>query len=301
MWSSNNNHRADRKQHRPIATLALGRFVSTSSPEIAMKETPSAVVHFYRAIVMHGDVWRQRLDATTNWAVVTTVGVISFAFTRPGAPPFILLLLIFATSLFLLMESRRYQIYDLWRRRIRTLNQYMVAPQLAPQSADDEEEIEAELAELARDLGRAVPHLRFIDAMGYRMRRNYGYIYTFIVGSWVLKLFLHPVGADSSAVLLDRAAIGAIPGTVVIAFVFAFMILVTFLALRAPSEQMVRWRQLPSPLNRLAKRSIFLRPMTEEEEERGTRRRPRLVGRDSFDEEDFKSDQEGDEPDESRD
>ncbi len=256
-----------------------------------MKETPSAVVHFYRAIVMHGDVWRQRLDATTNWAVVTTVGVISFAFTRPGAPHFILLLLIFASGLFLLMESRRYQIYDLWRRRIRVLNQYMVAPQLAPQIAADDEEIEDELAELARDLGRAVPHLRFIDAMGYRMRRNYGYIFTFIVGSWVLKLFLHPVGADSSAVLLERAAIGAIPGTAVIGFAFAFMSLVIFLALRAPSEQMVRWRQLPSPLDRLAKRSIFLRTMTEEEEERGLRHRSRLLGKVDLDE---------DEPDDSR-
>ena len=31
-------------------------------------------VHFYRAVVSHMDVWRQRMDATTNWAAAMTSG-----------------------------------------------------------------------------------------------------------------------------------------------------------------------------------------------------------------------------------
>ena len=236
--------------------------------EWLMKEPSAAVVHFYRAIVMHADVWRERLDATTNWAVVTTIGVISFAFARPQAPHFILLLLISACGLFLIMESRRYQTYDLWRRRIRSLNKYIIAPQIAPDEAPSPDETERELAFLARDLGRAVPHLRFLDALGYRLRRNYGYIYIFAVGSWAIKLYMHPAEATSAAELASRAQIAMIPGTIVVGFVALSSVVILYLALRAPSEQMVSWRRVPSPLNRLRQGQLFPRVMTQEEEER---------------------------------
>ncbi len=237
-----------------------------------MNEVSSAVVHFYRAIVMHADVWRERLDATTNWAVVTTIGVISFAFARPQAPHFILLLLISACGLFLIMESRRYQTYDLWRRRIRSINKYIIAPRIAPDTAPSDSETQRELASLAEDLGRAVPHLRFIDAVGYRLRRNYGYIYLFAVGSWAIKLYLHPAEATTAAELVSRAEIAMIPGTFVLGFVSLCSVLILFLALRAPSEQMLSWRRLPSPLIRLRKGTIFPQTVAEEEEERDAMR-----------------------------
>lgn len=233
-----------------------------------MAETPATIIHFYRAIVMHADVWRQRLDATTNWAVVTTVGVISFSFTRPESPHFLLILLLAASCLFLLMESRRYQIYDIWRRRIRTLNRYVVAPNLSAEAGPSQEVIEEKLGELAHDLGRIRPHLHFIDAVGYRMRRNYGYIFLFSIGSWVLKLILHPQDVTSTAELLERARIGALPGAMVIVLVGLASLIILFLALRAPSEQMVSWRQVPSPLKRLLASPLIRRQATEEEEEK---------------------------------
>ena len=96
------------------------------------RPSDQVLVHFYRAVVMHMDVWRQRMDATTNWAAATTAGMVTFAFGDPRAPHVVLLLAIAFDVIFLLMESRRYQIYDLWRRRFRTLNQYLIAPVLAP-------------------------------------------------------------------------------------------------------------------------------------------------------------------------
>ena len=239
-----------------------------------MEEPSSAVVHFYRAIVLHADVWRERLDATTNWAVVTTIGVISFAFGRADTPHFVLLFLLVATWLFLVMESRRYQIYDLWRRRIRSVNQYIVAPRLAPQEAPSREEIDKGLSALARDLGRAVPHLRFFDALGYRIRRNYGFIFVLTVGSWALKLYLHPQEATSWAEFVSRAEVAAISGSVVLVIVAVLSALVLFLALRAPSEQMVSWRRLPSPLSRLRQGSLFPQRPTDEEERKDPFVRP---------------------------
>ncbi len=222
-----------------------------------LEEPSSAVVHFYRAIVMHADVWRERLDATTNWAVVITIGVVSFAFSRPETPPYVLLFLIAASWLFLIMESRRYQIYDLWRRRIRSINQYIIAPSIAPEEAPEEEEIQRGLSALARDLGRAVPHLPFVDAVGYRIRRNYGFIFLFAVGAWVLKLILHPEEAASLAEVVARAELAAIPGAVVLTIVGILSLVVLFLGLRAPSEQMISWRRIPSPLSRLRQGAIF--------------------------------------------
>ena len=35
-------------------------------------EFNTAMVHFFRAEVQRANVWRQRLDTTTNWAVVST-------------------------------------------------------------------------------------------------------------------------------------------------------------------------------------------------------------------------------------
>ena len=239
-----------------------------------MDEPSSAIVHFYRAIVLHADVWRERLDATTNWAVVTTIGVISFSFSSPDSPHFILLFLISASLLFLFMESRRYQVYDLWRRRIRSINQYIVAPRLARDEAPSDEEIDKGLAALARDLGRAVPHLRFLDAAGYRIRRNYGFIFVFTVASWFLKLYLHPQEPSSTAEFVERAGVGAITGSSVIIIVAILSMFILFLALRAPSEQMVSWRRLPSPLNRLKRGSLFPSPTSDEDEQKDPFIRP---------------------------
>ena len=92
--------------------------VPTPPPDL----TSGTLAHFYRAVVSHADVWRQRMDATTNWAAATTAAMVTFAFGDPAAPHVVLLLAMAFDAIYLVMESRRYQTYDLWRRRFRTLN-----------------------------------------------------------------------------------------------------------------------------------------------------------------------------------
>lgn len=213
--------------------------------------THPVMVHFYRAVVGHADVWRQRMDATTNWAAATTAGMVTFALGEPRAPHAVLLLAVAFDVIFLLMESRRYQIYDLWRRRFRTLNQYLVAPVLAPGETCDTAAIEENLARIATDLGRTVPHLSLIDAVGYRLRRNYAYLLGVVVVAWMAKLALHSDGARGFAALLDRAAIGGIPGVIVAGILGIFMLACAALAVLAPSEQMLNWTTVPSPVDRM--------------------------------------------------
>ena len=47
-------------------------------------EFVTAMAHFFRAEIQRANVWRQRLDATTNWAVVSTGATLSIAFSQPN-------------------------------------------------------------------------------------------------------------------------------------------------------------------------------------------------------------------------
>src|SRR4051812_2273543 len=44
-------------------------------------EFNTAMVHLYRGEVGRANTWRTRLDGTTNWAVLTTLTTLSFAFS----------------------------------------------------------------------------------------------------------------------------------------------------------------------------------------------------------------------------
>lgn len=213
------------------------------------------LVHFYRAVVGHMDVWRQRMDATTNWAAATTAAMVTFSFSTPASPHFVLLLAIGFNCTFLLMESRRYQIFDLWRRRFRVLNQYLVAPVLAGAESEDAEGRREALEQMAVELGRLIPRLKLHEAVGYRIRRNYGYIFAVNLVAWLLKLEVHPTSAGGTAELLGRASVGVVPASLILLIVLTAAALGLGLALRAPSEQMLKWDDVPSPLQRLSSRT----------------------------------------------
>ena len=76
-------------------------------------EFNTAMVHFYRAEVTRSNTWRQRLDATTNWAVVTTGAALSFAFGGISNTPTVILIDTFLVLMFLFIEARRYRYYEL--------------------------------------------------------------------------------------------------------------------------------------------------------------------------------------------
>lgn len=213
----------------------------------------AVLAHFYRAVVMHMDVWRQRMDATTNWAAATTAAMVTFSFSASESPHFVLLLAIGFNCTFLVMESRRYQIFDLWRKRFRILNRNLIAPVLTGDEREISEERTAALTELARDLGSLVPRIRLTQAAGYRIRRNYGYLFAVSLVSWILKLEVHPTPTGQIGELVQRAAIGVLPGFLVVAMVVAMVMVLTLMALLAPSEQMQDWNDVPSPFFRYAR------------------------------------------------
>lgn len=239
-----------------------------------MPHDTTLLAHFYRASVMHADVWRQRLDATTNWAVVTTAAVITFGFGAQ-APHFVLLMALVFCVFFLVMESRRYQVYHVWELRLRALHRFVVAPALRGEPVgeiypgpDDEpagerlvpdEPVRAEpatgLTEIARHLASTRPRISLLQAAGYRIRRNYGPLFTIILLAWLLKVWSTPEPVSGTEEFIARAGVGVVPGLWILIGSFLFMVAAIIAAIIAPSEHVVDWSEMASPAGRLMKRA----------------------------------------------
>ena len=67
----------------------------------------TALSHLYRGELYRSTVWRTRLDATTNWAVLTTGIALSLTFGSESASPLPLVLAGVLVATFLFIEARR--------------------------------------------------------------------------------------------------------------------------------------------------------------------------------------------------
>ena len=95
-------------------------------------EFTTAMVHLFRAEVQRANMWRQRLDATTNWAVITTGAAITIAFSRGETEQSVIILNTVLVTLFLYIEARRYRYYELWSYRVRLMETDFFATMLVP-------------------------------------------------------------------------------------------------------------------------------------------------------------------------
>jgi hypothetical protein len=77
----------------------------------------TALSHLYRGELYRSTVWRTHLDATTNWAVLTTGIALSLTFSSESASPLPLVLVGLLVATFLCIEARRYRFFDFWRMR----------------------------------------------------------------------------------------------------------------------------------------------------------------------------------------
>jgi len=92
----------------------------------------TAMVHFYRGEIQRANTWRNRLDTTTNWAIVTTAAVISFALAGVSNSHAVLLINMMLILIFLWIEARRYRYFELFSYRVRLLETDFFAAMLVP-------------------------------------------------------------------------------------------------------------------------------------------------------------------------
>ncbi|HNR77043.1 MAG TPA: DUF2270 domain-containing protein, partial [Parvularculaceae bacterium] len=178
-----------------------------------------ALAHLYRGEVYRSTIWRTRLDATTNWSVVTLGLAMSISFASPAASPLPLLLVGILIAMFLVLEARRYRYFNVWRARCRWIETNFYAPLLLRSHKPDPG---AWQDVLAQDYLRPQYHIGFFRAMGRRLRRNYSYILTFQAVAYAGKILVHPAPAHDFAEVMTRMAVGPIPGFAVLTFGVAF-------------------------------------------------------------------------------
>jgi uncharacterized membrane protein len=190
-------------------------------------EFNTAMVHLYRGEVGRANVWRVRLDGTTNWAVLTTGATLSFAFSSEKNTHVMILINSLLIFYFLYIEARRYLFYDLWRTRVRLIETEFFAEMLIPER---EEELENWRQLLANDLLHPHFGITLWEALGRRLRRNYIWIFGVLVVAWVVKIVIHPRTPASLSELLGRIPIGPIPAWVVLLTGVVFNVFLVVLA-----------------------------------------------------------------------
>jgi len=179
---------------------------------LSPSEFNTAMIHFYRGEVQRSNTWRNRLDTTTNWAVLTAGATLSFVFSSPSNPHFVIPINSILVMIFLLMEARRYRYYEIWSSRVRILETGYFAHLLMPDSRPAEE---SWAEHLAADL--TTPHFTITEweAVGRRLRRNYLWIFVLLALSWNLKVYLSPLPARDFNAFIERATVGIVPGWIV--------------------------------------------------------------------------------------
>jgi len=180
-----------------------------------------AIAHLYRGEMYRSTVWRSRLDATTNWAVVTTGIALSVTFSDPESSVLPIVLVSLLVAVFLVLEGRRYRFFDIWRTRLRVLETNFYRPILGGQSVRIDNRWNEVLAEDYIDVHF---HITYLEAIGRRLRRNYCWIFAVQVVSFWGKVGIHPTPLASLDQLWARTAIGPLPGYVVLAIGAAFYV-----------------------------------------------------------------------------
>jgi uncharacterized membrane protein len=185
--------------------------------------------HYYRAEVYRETVWRNRLDVSTNWAIVVTAAILSFVFSNPQINHVVVIVNYVIVWFFLYIESRRFRYYGIVRDWARIFERHILAPILR-QEDKDLAEAQNKLNELADSLERPKIKMSRVESLSWRVRRNYIFILPLIFLFWVYKV-IYDVGFSATVNISNAAKVGFIPGWFVISAMVSsqiFIVLLTF-------------------------------------------------------------------------
>ncbi|MDX1661007.1 MAG: DUF2270 domain-containing protein [Gemmatimonadota bacterium] len=204
---------------------------------LTREEYIGAMTHFYRGELGRADAWRARLDPTTNWAVVTAGGMLSIAFSRSGSSHVTILLAMVLVTIFLGFEARRFRYFDVWRSRVRMMEENFFIPIIRRNLVSPRSDWRDFVAE---DLDQPTFKITLLQAVGLRLRYNYLWILYAVLLAWIAKLHLHPDTANTPAQLVDRMAVGPMTGRSVLIVVILYYLTVSWLALRGRGRDEIR-------------------------------------------------------------
>lgn len=170
----------------------------------------SVVAHLYRGEIDREVSWRERLDSTTNWAVTVIAGIVAYSFSSGDATHSILLVTMGIGVVFLLIEARRFRQYDIYRSRVRSMQENLFANALNPAAGIEQRDWRRQLSD---DYRNPTTKMSFQNALAHRLRR----VYLPLVGGLVLVWIFRLNGADEP--LVRAASVSGVPGWLVLGMV----------------------------------------------------------------------------------
>jgi len=203
----------------PEAKAAPAPLAAPSSPPAAptfedypltRQEYIAAIVHLYRGELSRANVWRTRLDMTTNWAIVTSAGLLSYTFGSASHNHSVLLIGNLLVLMLLGYEARRFRLFDVWRARVRMIEENFYGPILRRDLVSPTKSWGGLVAD---DLLSPEYKISFLEAFRARLMRNYYPIFTLLLVAWGVKVVLHPESAKSAADIVGNIEKGMGGGT----------------------------------------------------------------------------------------
>ncbi len=190
-------------------------------------EYVNILAHYYRGELSRMMSWRDRLDRTTNWAITGVGAMLSISLSSPDTHHGVLLFAMVLIFLLLSIESRRYRFFHVYRSRVRLMERNYIARILSPREHIDPAHW---MNQLSEDLRLPQFNITHSQAMARRLRRNYSWLFLILLLAWLLKTtttILQPKNSSGQFIhstdqVLFNAAIGTVPGLVVVLGVLSF-------------------------------------------------------------------------------
>ena len=189
-------------------------------------EFVNALAHYYRGEMSRMMSWRDRLDRTTNWAIAGVAAMLSVSLSTTESHHGVLLFSMLLLFLLLGIESRRYRFFHSYRNRVRLLERNYYSRIFASREAIDPSHW---MTQLSDDLRLPRFTITLQQAMARRLRRNYIWLFMILLLAWLLKTTTSRLQPESrgefihsAAELMGRAAIGYVPGWVILIMVLIF-------------------------------------------------------------------------------
>ena len=184
----------------------------------------SAMAHLYRGEVYRTRFWRERLDRTTHWAIIVIAAILTWAFSSRARPHYIILLAIAILSVFVVIEARRFRGYDVWRSRVRTLQQNVFAYGLDPSRDLPDPRWRKTLSD---DYRTPTVTISIEESIAHRLRRVYIPLYCLLGAAWLIRI----TGFTTES-WPHSATIAGIPGMVVTGVVVVVYLVIGVVAYR---------------------------------------------------------------------
>ena len=197
----------------------VGRIYFPSSPS----EFITVFAHFHRAEIARMAGWRDRIDRTTNWAITLVAAMLSVSLSTSNAHHSVLMFAMVLAFFLLMIESRRYRFFDVYRSRVRRLERNYYAKLFDPtlKAEEDWQHI------MAADLTAPTFVMSMAEAVSRRLRRNYIWIFLILLGAWALKVTFPSFNGESPPALsfhdwVGNAGVGPVSGWLISAIIVAF-------------------------------------------------------------------------------